>query len=170
MLQGEALGPAAAMDAALARLNRAEEDVAALREAIKVDLDLLSCMQKYHPCFPPAWDHAGSPCEACTEAEHCPSAVVLGSNGLHSSALMQAAQARARMAMPKKKKKGEDSEEANPVFEVPAEDKLFKGDPNDRKALLRHKQHVKACSSGLMAPHAPASSSQLLNQSAALQP
>ena len=33
-----ALGPgAAAMDAALARLNRAEEDVAALREAIKVN-------------------------------------------------------------------------------------------------------------------------------------
>ncbi|CAK0750991.1 hypothetical protein CVIRNUC_002033 [Coccomyxa viridis] len=86
---GEALGPGAAMDAALARLNRAEEDVAALREAIK------------------------------------------------------AAQARARMAMPKKKKKGEDSEDANPVFEVSAEEKVFKGDPNDRKALLRHKQHVK---------------------------
>lgn len=37
-LQGDAsgFGPGAAMDAALARLNRAEEDVAALREAIKV--------------------------------------------------------------------------------------------------------------------------------------
>ena len=41
MSQGEALGPGAAMDAALARLNRAEEDVAALRDAIKVDLDPL---------------------------------------------------------------------------------------------------------------------------------
>lgn len=30
------MGPGAAMDAALGRLNRAEEDVAALREAIKV--------------------------------------------------------------------------------------------------------------------------------------
>ncbi|CAL5227755.1 g10774 [Coccomyxa viridis] len=88
---GEAMGvgPGAAMDAALARLNRAEEDVAALREAIK------------------------------------------------------AAQAKARLAMPKKKKKGEDAVDENPVFEVPAEEKLFKGDPNDRKALLRHKQHVK---------------------------
>ena len=38
-MQGDTLGigPGAAMDAALARLNRAEEDVAALREAIKVD-------------------------------------------------------------------------------------------------------------------------------------
>jgi hypothetical protein len=38
MLQGDALGPGAAMDAALARLNKAEEDVTALREAIKVQL------------------------------------------------------------------------------------------------------------------------------------
>ena len=53
------------------------------------------------------------------------------------------------MAMPKKKKKGGEAEEANPVFEVPAEEKIFKGDPNDRKALLRHKQRVKACSSAL---------------------
>ena len=73
------------------------------------------------------------------------------------------------MAMPKKKKKGEDSEDANPVFEISAEEKVFKGDPNDRKALLRHKQHVKACSSCLMAPHAPASSGQPLIQSAALR-
>ena len=58
--------------------------------------------------------------------------------------LAQVAQAKARMALPKNKKKGEDGEEEKPVFEVPAEEKLFKGDPNDRKALLRHKQRVKA--------------------------
>ena len=61
-----------------------------------------------------------------------------------SAVLVQAAQAKARLAMPKKKKKGEDAADENPVFEVPAEEKVFKGDPNDRKALLRHKQHVKA--------------------------
>ena len=59
-------------------------------------------------------------------------------------ALTQAAQVKARLAMPKKKKKGEDAVDENPVFEVSTEEKLFKGDPNDRKALLRHKQHVKA--------------------------
>lgn len=48
------------------------------------------------------------------------------------------------MAVPKKKKKGEDAVDENPVFEVPADEKVFKGDPNDRKALLRHKQRVKA--------------------------
>ena len=46
--------------------------------------------------------------------------------------------------MPKKKKKGEDAADENPVFEVPADEKVFQGDPNDRKALLRHKQRVKA--------------------------
>ena len=61
-----------------------------------------------------------------------------------SAVLVQAAQAKARLAMPKKKKKGEDAADENPVFEVLAEEKVFKGDPNDRKALLRHKQHVKA--------------------------
>ncbi len=58
--------------------------------------------------------------------------------------LAQVAQAKARMALPKNKKKGEDGEEEKPIFEVSAEEKTFKGDPNDRKALLRHKQRVKA--------------------------
>lgn len=57
---------------------------------------------------------------------------------------VQAAQAKARLAMPKKKKKGEDAVDENPVFEVPPDEKMFQGDPNDRKALLRHKQHIKA--------------------------
>ena len=54
-----ASGRGAAMDAALARLNRAEEDVAALREAIKVDCqarDMVSQMQKF---MPPIIDSTG---------------------------------------------------------------------------------------------------------------
>ena len=46
--------------------------------------------------------------------------------------------------MQPKKKKGQDAADENPTFEVPAEEKVFQGDSNDRKALLRHKQRVKA--------------------------
>ena len=139
IVQGEALGvgPGAAMDAALARLNRAEEDVAALREAIKVDCPVLDLA--FQSC------KGGPACLVrliCSEIECCP----CRHDGapLTLAGHVQAAQAKARLAMPKKKKKGEDAVDGNPVFEVPAEEKLFKGDPNDRKALLRHKQHVKA--------------------------
>lgn len=76
------------MDNALARLHKAEEDVAALREAIK------------------------------------------------------AAQAKAR-ATPKKRKKGEEDMSATPCFEVSAEERTYKGDPNDRKQIVKHRQRMK---------------------------
>ena len=76
------------MDNALARLHKAEEDVAALREAIK------------------------------------------------------AAQAKAR-ATPKKRKKGEEDMSASPCFEVSAEERAYKGDPNDRKQIVKHRQRMK---------------------------
>ncbi|BDA46316.1 probable Bromodomain adjacent to zinc finger domain protein 1A at N-terminal half [Coccomyxa sp. Obi] len=78
----------AAMDNALARLHKAEEDVAALREAIK------------------------------------------------------AAQAKARNT-PKKRKKDAEDLTATPSFEISAEEREYKGDPNDRKGLVKHRQRMK---------------------------
>jgi hypothetical protein len=88
--QAEALArkSSAAMENALARLHKAEEDVAVLREAIK------------------------------------------------------AAQAKARNTPKKRKKEAEEPAEA-PTFEVPPEEREYKGDPNDRKALVRHRQRLK---------------------------
>lgn len=63
-------------------------------------------------------------------------------------------QARARAATPAKKKgkKGETGEEGGgdekPSFEVPAAEREFRGDPNDRKALVKHRQRVKVGRAG----------------------
>lgn len=79
----------AAMESALARLNKAEEEVAVIREAIK------------------------------------------------------AAQAKARNTPKKRKKDAVEESNEVPSFEITAEEREYKGDPNDRKGLVKHRQRMK---------------------------